>query len=130
MFSKKYQAQDSRKIKLDVKNELHLLQRSSVVVLGGLVAFRPVPSVGEWVFCLLLLRDGDGLFDETSVRDRGYACVCYFEVVGSLYCDSGEAASGSGSPDEEVEECNKQDEGCERVEHELRGKVQALSFCQ
>ena len=25
-------------------------------VLGGLAAFRPVPSIGERVFCLLLLR--------------------------------------------------------------------------
>ena len=27
-------------------------------------------------------------------------------------------------------ECNKQDKGGERIEHESRGKVQALSFCQ
>ena len=84
--------------------------------MGGLVAFRPVPSVCEWVFCLLLLQDSDGLlslFSSTSVKDGGYACVCYFEVMGSLYCDGGEAASSSGLLDEEVEECNKQDEGCE-----------------
>ena len=43
----------------------------SVIVLGGLVAFRPVPSVGKWVLCLFLLRDGDRLlFEETGVRDR------------------------------------------------------------
>ena len=40
-------------------------------------------------------------------------------------------AGGGGFLDEqEVEECNKQDEGCERVEHESRGKGQTLSFCQ
>ena len=50
------------------------LERSSVEVLGGLVAFRPVPSIGEWILCLLLLWNGDGLlslFGKTSVRDRG-----------------------------------------------------------
>ena len=58
-------------------------------------------------------------------------CVGYFESVICLDGGSGEAASGSSCFDEEkVEECNKQDEGCERVEHESRGKVQALSFCQ
>ena len=36
------------------------LKRSSVEILGGLVAFRPVPSICEWVFCLLLLWDGEG----------------------------------------------------------------------
>ena len=42
-----------------------------------------------------------------------------------------EAASSGGFLDEkEVEECNKQDEGGERIDHESRGKVQALSFCQ
>ena len=61
MFSKKYQAQDSRKIKLDAKYELHLLKGFAITVLGGLVAFRPVPSIGEWVLCLLLLRDGNRL---------------------------------------------------------------------
>ena len=61
MFSKKYQAQDSRKIELDSNNELHLSKGLSGEVLGGLVAFRPVPSVGEWVLCLLLLWDGDRL---------------------------------------------------------------------
>ena len=40
------------------------LKRSAVVVLGGLVAFRPVPSIGEWIFCLLLLRDS-----EAAIRD-------------------------------------------------------------
>ena len=47
------------------------LEGSSIVVLGGLVASRPVPSVGEWVFCLLLLRNGEGLllFDKTGVGD-------------------------------------------------------------
>ena len=71
MFSEKYYAQDSREIEFYTYDELHLLKRSTVEVLGGLVAFRPVPSVGEWVFCLLLLRDGDrSLFDEAGVRDR------------------------------------------------------------
>ena len=32
---------------------------SSIIVLGGLAVFRPVPSVGKWVLCLLLLRNGD-----------------------------------------------------------------------
>ena len=49
--------------------------------------------------------------------------VCYFESVSSL-------DGGSFLDEEEVEKCNKQDEGCERIEHESRGKVQALSFCQ
>ena len=34
------------------------LKRFAVIVLGGLAAFRPVPSVGEWVLCLLLLWKG------------------------------------------------------------------------
>ena len=58
-------------------------------------------------------------------------CVCYFESVSSLDSSSGEAAGGGGFLDkEEIEECNKQDEGCERIKHESRGKGQALSFCQ
>ena len=80
------------------------LERSTVEVLGGLVAFRPVPSVGEWVLCLLLLRDGEGpllLFDKTSVRDRCDVRVCYFESVSSLNSGSGEAASSGGFLDEE-----------------------------
>ena len=57
--------------------------------------------------------------------------VRYFESVSSLDSGSGEAASSGGFLDEEeVEECNKQDKGGERIEHESRGKVQALSFCQ
>ena len=102
--------------------------------MGGLVAFRPVPSVGEWILCLLLLRDSKGLllcFGNTSIGDGGEMCVCYFESVSSLDSNGGKAACGGGFLDEEeVEECNKQDKGCERVEHESRGKVQALSFCQ
>ena len=50
------------------------LERLSLEVLGGLVAFRPVPSVGEWILCLLLLWDGNGLlslFNDTGVRDGG-----------------------------------------------------------
>ena len=40
--------------------------------------------------------------------------VCYFEFVSSLDSGSGEATSSGGFLDEEeVEECNKQDEGCE-----------------
>ena len=58
---------------------------SSVVVLGGLVAFRPVPSVGEWVLCLLLLRDGD-----TGVGYRGKMSACCFEPVSGLYSSCGE----------------------------------------
>ena len=79
------------------------LKRSPVEVLGGLVAFRPVPSVGEWVFCLLLLLDGDRLlaFDKTSIGDGGEMCVCYFESVSSLDSGSCEAAGGSGFLDEE-----------------------------
>ena len=57
--------------------------------------------------------------------------VCYLESVGSLDSGGCEAAGGGGFLDEEkVEECDKQDKGCERIEHESRGKVQALSFCQ
>ena len=94
--------------------------------MGGLVAFRPVPSVGEWVFCLLLLWDG-----ETDVRVGGDMCVGYFESMIGLSSDGGEAAGSGGFLDEKIiEECNKQDEGCERIEHESRGKGQALSFCQ
>ena len=106
----------------------------SVEVLGGLVAFRPVPSIGEWVLCLLSLWDGDrllSLFSNASVRDGGEVSVCYFESVSSLDGGSSEAAGSSSFLDEEeVGECNKQDERSERVKHESRGKVQALSFCQ
>ena len=57
--------------------------------------------------------------------------VCYFESVSSLDSSGGETAGSGGFLDEEeIEDCNKQDEGCERIEHESRGKVQALSFCQ
>ena len=94
--------------------------------MGGLAAFRPVPSVGEWVLCLLLLWNGEG-----DVGVCGDVCVSDFESVVGLYGGSSEAASGSSLFDEEVvEECNKQDEGGERVKHESRGKGQALSFCQ
>ena len=49
----------------------------------------------------------------------------------SLDCCGGEAAgSGSFLDQEEIAEGDKQDEGCERIEHESRGKGQALSFCQ
>ena len=110
----------------DYDFQLGSLERSSVVVLGGLVAFRPVPSVGEWVFCLLLLRDSSA-----GVCDGSEMGVCCFEPMGCLNCSGSEVAGGSSFLDEEeVEECNKQDEGCERVEHESRGKDQALSFCQ
>ena len=106
----------------------------SVEILGGLAASRPVPSVDEWVFCLLLLRDGNRLsllFDNTGVRDGGYMGVCYLKSVGSLDGGGCETAGGGSFLDEkEVEECNKQDEGGERVKHESRGKSQALSFCQ
>ena len=57
--------------------------------------------------------------------------VCYFKSVSSLDSGGCEVASGGGFLDEEeVEECNKQDEGGERFKHESRGKVPALSFCQ
>ena len=105
MFSKQYYAQNSREIELDANDELHLLKRSSVEVLGGLVAFRPVPSISEWVFCLLLLRDGDGLlllFNDSGIRDGGEVRVCYFESVSSLDSGGDEAASGGGSFDEEI----------------------------
>ena len=98
----------------------------SVKILGGLVASRPVPSIGEWVLCLLLLWDGKG-----DVGICGDVCVSNLKSVIGLDCGSGETAGGGGFLDEEeVGECNKQDEGYERVEHESRGKVQALSFCQ
>ena len=45
--------------------------------------------------------------------------VCYFESVSSLDSGGCEAASGGGFLDEEeVEECGKQDKGCERIKHE------------
>ena len=76
--------------------------------------FRPVPSIGEWVFCLLLLWDGDA-----GVRDRGKMCVCYVELVCSLNGSSGELAGRSSFLDEEeIEECNKQNKGGERFKHE------------
>ena len=57
--------------------------------------------------------------------------VCYFKSVSSLDSGGSKAAGSGGFLDEEkVEECNKQDKGCEGVDHESRGKVQALSFCQ
>ena len=102
------------------------LEGSAIVVLGGLAAFRPVPLIGEWVLCLLLLRGG-----KSSVRDGSEMCVCYIKCVGGLYSGGGESSSSSSLLDEqEVDECDKQDEGGERIEHESRGKVQALSFCQ
>ena len=66
------------------------LEGSPVKVLGGLVAFRPVPSVCEWVLCLLLLWDG-----ETDVRICGDMCVGYLESVIGLDCGCSEAASSS-----------------------------------
>ena len=57
--------------------------------------------------------------------------VSYVKLMSGLYGGGSELTSGGGFLDEEkVEECNKQDEGGERFEHELQGKVQALSFCQ
>ena len=71
----------------------------SLIVLSGLAAFRPVPSVGEWVFCLLLLWDG-----ETDVRVSGNVCVGYFKLVVGLD-GSGSKMAGSGGflGEEEVE---------------------------
>ena len=61
----------------------------------------------------------------------GNVCVGYFELVISL-CSNGSESSGGGVflDEEKVEECDKQDESSEQVEHESQGKVQALSFCQ
>ena len=102
------------------------LKGSSVIILGGLAAFRPVPSVSERVLCLLLLWDSDA-----GIGDSGEVCVRYVEPMSSLDCGSSEVASGGGFLDEEeVEECDKQYERGERIEHESRGKGQALSFCQ
>ena len=94
--------------------------------MGGLVAFRPVPLIGEWVFCLLLLGDG-----KTAIGNSSDVVVGYVELMSSLN-GSGDKLVGGGSllDEEVVEKCDKQDEGGERIEHELRGKVQALSFCQ
>ena len=91
------------------------LEGLPVKVLGGLVASRPVPSIGEWVLCLLLLWDGDGLsFGDTSVGVGCEVCVCHFESVSSLDSSCGETAGGGSFLDEEkVEKCNKQDKGCE-----------------
>ena len=75
------------------------LEGSAVEVLSGLAAFRPVPSVGEWVLCLLLLWDSD-----TSVGDGGEMCVCYIEFVGGLDGSSSESSGGGGFLDkQEVE---------------------------
>ena len=58
-------------------------------------------------------------------------CVSNLKSMVGLDCGSSEAAGSGGFLDKEkIEECNKQDEGCERIEHESRGKGQALSFCQ
>ena len=90
------------------------LKGSAVVVLGGLAVFRPVPSIGKWVLCLLLLGNGDA-----GVGDGSKMSVCYVEPVGGLDCGGSEAACGGGFLDEEkVEQCDKQDEGGEQVEHE------------
>ena len=85
------------------------LEGLTVEVLGGLVSFRPVPSIGEWVLCLLLLRDSDA-----GVGDGSKVGVCCFKPVSGLYSGGGEAASScSFLNEEEVEECNKQYEGGE-----------------
>ena len=67
----------------------------SVIVLGGLVAFRPVPSVGEWIFCLLLLWDSNA-----GVGDGSKVCVGYVELVSGLDCSGSEAAGGGSFLDE------------------------------
>ena len=79
------------------------------MVLGGLVAFRPVPSVGEWVFCLLLLWDS-----KAGVGDGGNVVVRYVKLMSGLDSSGNELAGNSSSFDEEmVEECDKQNEGDE-----------------
>ena len=98
----------------------------TVEVLGSLVGFRLVPLIREWVFCLLLLGDSNA-----GVGNSGEVGVCYVQFVDGLNGGGSEAAGGGSFLDEEVvEECNKQNEGGERIKHESRGKVQALSFCQ
>ena len=72
------------------------LEGSAVEILSGLAAFRPVPSVGEWVLCLLLLWDG-----ESGVGDGGKMCVCYVESVGGLDGGGSELVGGGSLFDEE-----------------------------
>ena len=82
--------------------------------MGGLATFRPVPLVGKWVFCLLLLWGG-----ESSVGDSGKMCIHYIQSVSGLNGSGGESAGGGCFLDEEeIEWCSKQDEGGERIEHE------------
>ena len=124
----KQSANEKRDGELNEDYDLHFLslEGSPVEVLGGLVAFRPIPSVGEWVFCLLLLWNG-----EAAVGNRCDVVVGYVESMSGLNGSSDELAGGCGFLDEEeVEECDKQEERGEQIEHESRGKVQALSFCQ
>ena len=48
-------------------------------------------------------------------------CVGYFKSVIGLNCRSSKVTCGGGCggfDEEEIEECNKQYERCERVEHE------------
>ena len=72
------------------------LERSAVVILGGLAAFRPVSPIGKWVLCLLLLRDS-----ETAVRDSSDVCICYVKLMGCLNSGSGESTGGGSLFDEE-----------------------------
>ena len=58
--------------------------------------FRPAPSIGEWVFCLLLLQGSN-----SGVRNSGEVCVCYVKSVGGLDSGSGESSSGGSFLDEE-----------------------------
>ena len=75
------------------------LEGSAVVILGGLAAFRPIPLVCKWVFCLLLLWDRD-----SSVCDGGKMCVCYIKFVGGLDGGGGKSSSGGSFLDkQEVE---------------------------
>ena len=76
------------------------LWRPAITVLGGLVAFRLVPSVGEWIFCLLLLWDG-----KTAVRDGDDVVVSYFKLVGGLNsCSNKSAGCGGFFDKEKIEE--------------------------
>ena len=71
------------------------LEGFAIVVLGGLAAFRPVPSIGEWIFHLLLLWEG-----ETAVGDGGDVVVCYVKLMGGLDSSGGKLMGGGCFLDE------------------------------
>ena len=57
--------------------------------------FRPVPSIGKGVLCLLLLQNG-----KAAIRDGGDVCIGYVKSVDGLDSGGGELAGGGGFLDE------------------------------